>query len=169
MNYQHKPWLPFEEARACIRNLEFSHAEAFRKWTQTDERNERIPVAPNVAYRSEWVDWLDWLGKPDKYSRTKRKWLPFEEARDYVRSLQFSTVTALRRWEKTSDRLMTIPTNPQVIYPWEWVNWNDWIGKPQSVRCACGYVITANSRKAQHRHGIMVMNRLRKGEANEQA
>ena len=158
------PWLPFDEARAYVRALEFPSRVVFLKWTKSNERHTGIPTNPEYVYRSDWVSWFDWLGKSGTYCRTDwaSRRLPFEEARDYVRRLNLSNVAAFRKWCKSSDRHKGIPTSPHVVYPSEWVNWNDWLGKPQPMRCACGYLISANSRKARKKHGILVINRRNK-------
>jgi len=155
------PWLPFEEARDYVRDLALPSRVAFLRWTQSNERHTGIPTNPESVYPSDWVSWFDWLGKPCLNGNQKH-WLPFEEARAYVRHLDLPTVAAFHKWAKSCDRHNGIPTNPDTGYRSEWVNWNDWLGKPQPMRCACGYLISANSRKARKKHGILVINRRNK-------
>ena len=57
--------LPFEEARACARQLGITTQEAW--WALVSERPEfvsdlRIPARPHIVYRSQWLGYDDWLG-----------------------------------------------------------------------------------------------------------
>lgn len=68
-------------------------------------------------------------------------WIAFEEAREYIHSLNLPNVMSYRKWAKSSARLLNIPTNPDASYQPEWINWLDWLGKPPVNRCICGYAI----------------------------
>ncbi len=58
----------------------------------------------------------------------KRDWRPFEEAREYVRSLGITSNTEYREWSKTSQRPPDIPSTPDRVYKDEWTNWRDFLG-----------------------------------------
>ena len=90
---------------------------------KSGERPSNIPTRPNKTYKDQgWVDWTDWLGN--------EKFLPFEEAREFVRSLNLKSSTEWRSWSKSGERPSNIPANPNKTYKDQgWVDWYDWLGK----------------------------------------
>ena len=92
-----------------------------------------IPSNPNIIYADDgWVDMKDWLGME---SRRKINWRPFEEAREFVRSLE---LPGQREWvqycqgkiPEKSPRPNDIPTNPNGIYGDQYLGLADWLRKP---------------------------------------
>ena len=56
-------------------------------------------------------------------------WLPFEEARTFVRSLKLKTQKEWTAYFTSDDRRKDIPTEPPRVYASEgWLNWGDWLG-----------------------------------------
>lgn len=63
---------------------------------------------------------------PKKRGRPPKEWLPFEEAREYVRNEKIpSTKGYYLWWEK--ERPGKIPKWPYRVYP-QFTTWNDWLG-----------------------------------------
>lgn len=59
----------------------------------------------------------------------KLSWMPFEEARAFVRSLNLKSREEWEEFCKTNERPLDIPTNPNVIYKNEgWKSNGDWLG-----------------------------------------
>jgi hypothetical protein len=58
---------------------------------------------------------------------TKQKYLPFKEAREYVRGLHFKNQKEFRKWHK-SEKPPDIPSTPRRTYKKEWKGWGDWLG-----------------------------------------
>ena len=58
----------------------------------------------------------------------KKQWRAFAEAREFVRSLAFSSVHDYRIWSKSEDKPSDVPSNPSNAYPAEWTGWSDWLG-----------------------------------------
>jgi len=59
----------------------------------------------------------------------KSNFLPFEEAREFVRSLNLKNHTEWREWFKIGMRPSNIPTNPNKIYKNKgWLGWGDFLG-----------------------------------------
>lgn len=56
------------------------------------------------------------------------KFLDFESAREFVRTLEFSKTQEYRQWLKTGDRPPNIPSNPDKVYGSKWKGWADWLG-----------------------------------------
>jgi len=59
----------------------------------------------------------------------KGNYLPYIEARDFVRALKLKNAEEWREYYKTKERPSNIPTRPNVVYKNEgWVSWPDWLG-----------------------------------------
>ena len=54
-------------------------------------------------------------------------WMPFEEAREYVRGLGLKSNREWRRYTK-NDLTLNIPTKPDLTYLNHWNGWGDWLG-----------------------------------------
>jgi hypothetical protein len=61
-------------------------------------------------------------------AKSKDKFLPFEEARNYVRRLSMKSFSDYSLWAKSSARPSNIPVAPCHIYKNEWISWSDWLG-----------------------------------------
>ena len=59
----------------------------------------------------------------------KANWMPFEEARAFVRSLGLETYNEWTEYRKSVERPHDLPTAPDVVYQkCGWVNHGDWLG-----------------------------------------
>ncbi len=87
---------PFEEAREFARGLGLRNQAEWKRYSAgkldgRDPRPDDIPGHPELMYEDHgWVDWHDWLGT----LRTR----PFEEAREFARSLALSNVAEWRQY-----------------------------------------------------------------------
>jgi len=55
--------LPFEEARAVVRDLGLQSQEEWTEWCKSGQRPPNIPTLPSVVYAGKgWVSQPDWLG-----------------------------------------------------------------------------------------------------------
>eukprot|EP00898_Chlorokybus_atmophyticus_P009127 jgi/Chlat1/9215/Chrsp98S08475 len=130
--------IPFEEAREYIWQLGFKDKDEYRAWASTIDRPRGIPKNPNEVYADEgWLSWEDWLGsEKGRRARVRRRRgtdvLPFEPAREYVRTLHFRGKDDYREWSKRGDRPLNVPSRPDIIYKDQgWIDWLDFLGKPQ--------------------------------------
>src|SRR5262249_8517539 len=130
-------WRSFEEARDFARKLGLrSHVEWWR-WSsgQLKDRNwgelpPDIPATPERVYVEHWDSWGDWLGHGRRIKGSR----PFEEAREYARTLKLKSNTEWR--ERARDRSFAnknrlpddIPSSPDNVYKKEWISWGDWLG-----------------------------------------
>jgi hypothetical protein len=124
-NVHTKAFLPFEEARAFVRSLGLKGAKewcAYRK-----NRPSNIPSAPNTQYAGKgWVNWGDWFGTSNVHTKT---FLPFEEARTFVRALHLKNYADWCLYRKSSNRPHDIPSSPNGYYKNKgWVGYKDWLG-----------------------------------------
>jgi len=123
--------MPFNEARTYVRNQKLENVRAWKKWSNgtlegKDRRPNFIPSNPDVVYKNDgWINWSDWIKKPIEY-------LPFKEAREYVRTLGLKTQSDWQKYYHGNiegiQKPENIPWNPQEIYADNWKEIKDWLG-----------------------------------------
>ncbi|MCI0464153.1 MAG: hypothetical protein L0Z62_45040 [Gemmataceae bacterium] len=123
---------PFEQAREYIRSLRLARQKDYETWSKSGDRPDDIPGSPAKAYGPLWQGWADFLGnggaQPRRIGRAGH-YLPFAEARAFVRRLGLQTQKDFAEWSQTIDRPADIPANPYNAYGAEWTNWADWLGQ----------------------------------------
>lgn len=127
-------YLTFDEARAYVRIQNLENTKSWKKWSNgtLEGRNRRpdfIPSNPDIIYRNDgWISWSDWIGS----KRHIDEYLSFEEARDFVRSLNLGNTGQWQRYYQGKieglEKPDNIPWNPQKIYAEQWNGIKDWIG-----------------------------------------
>lgn len=122
-------WMPFEEAREFVHKLKLRSEYEWREYCKTGTKPMNIPNRPGSVYSDDgWVSMGDWLGT-GFISLAKREYLPFQEARDYVRSLGLKNSEEWREYTRSGKKSEDIPANPGVVYKESgWVNLGDWLG-----------------------------------------
>ena len=117
----------YEDARDYVRGLGIKTLREWKEYTKSDKRPEYIPSSPSVVYEGKgWVGVGDWLGT-GVIAHQNREWAPFQEARAFVRSLNLKI--AWRKYCKSSERPINIPTDPARIYKDQgWAGMPDWLG-----------------------------------------
>ena len=123
--------LSFEEAREHVRSLKLKGLKDWWVYCKSGKRPVNIPAAPHEAYKDEWKGYGDWTGT-GKVRHTK--FLPFEEAREYARSLNLDSVTSWNNFTKSKKRPSNIPAQPEMTYKNEWQGWGNWLGKKLKKR-----------------------------------
>lgn len=118
-------FLPFEEARKYVAELGFTKCSEWVIWCKGGNRPANIPSLPNQTYKDEWVDWHHWLSASDHPAPPK--FLPFVQAREFVRSIGLSSTNDWWNWVASGARPRNVPAHPKRVYTNEWVSWVDWI------------------------------------------
>src|SRR5215218_9308954 len=106
----------FEEARAFVRSLGLKTVKEWFAYARAGDRPYDIPTYPNEAYAdSGWVSWSDWIGTGTvaTYNKVFR---PFEEAREFARSLGLKNADEWREYCKSGQKPSYIPVAPGKIY-----------------------------------------------------
>jgi hypothetical protein len=126
---QNKVYRSFRKARSYARNLGLKNLDEWKAWAKGPERPEDIPMHADRTYKDHgWKSWGDWLGT-GRIVTSSVGHRPFEEAREYARSLGLKTSIAWREWSKSGNRPKDIPSNPEVIYRGKgWISYADWLG-----------------------------------------
>lgn len=134
-----KVFLPFEDARAFVRELGLTSTGEYYRWSAgrlpgAPPRPDGVPGSPDVSYQGRgWTTWGDFLGTGNIHP-TKREFLPFEEARDFARSLGLA---ASREWHDFAAGRradlgtcpLDVPKHPDMCYAdGGWQGWGDFLG-----------------------------------------
>ena len=135
-----RQFLPFRAARKFARSLNLKGKKAWIEYSRGDnaelgKRPSDIPSAPNLAYKGKgWISWGDWLGT-GRISHQDIKVLPFEDAREFARSLGLRSMAEWMKYSKgeienLGKRPQEIPAAPHLAYKNKgWISWGDWLGK----------------------------------------
>ena len=128
-------WKPFKEAREFVRSLNLNNIKEWELYCQNEFNDKRkkpsnIPSNPNHIYKLDgWNSMKDWLGTTNNL-----KYLPFEEARDFVKNLKLENQDEWKLYcqNKLKDKgkkPSNIPYNPNYIYKSDgWDGFKDWLG-----------------------------------------
>ncbi|TRO37831.1 hypothetical protein EQ845_04905 [Pseudomonas putida] len=79
-----------------------------------------LPAHPESVFVDEWVDWYDLCGIPRPYS--------YEELTHLVQSEGVKGSSDYKRFRVQNGDLR-IPSEPNVVYQGEWINWARFLGK----------------------------------------
>ena len=97
-----KIYRPFAEAREFVRSLGLKHVGKWRAYCKSGEKPDYIPATPERTYKKKgWVNHTDWLGT-GTVATQQRKYRPFNEAREFTRSLNLKSQTVQE--ETTQDK-----------------------------------------------------------------
>ncbi len=125
-------WRPFKEARAYVRGRGFTNKHDWEAFARSEERPPDIPSNPNLAYRNKgWKGMGDWIGT-GTIALQQRVYLPFEEARAYVRGLGLTSAREWKAFARSEDRPADIPSHSDESYRDKgWAGMADWLGTDQ--------------------------------------
>ena len=105
-------FLPFEQALLFARSLKLKNQNEWQLWRKSGDRPANIPTKPCATYIHDgWQGYGHWLGT-FTVAKQKRKYLPFEKALLYVRSLKFPSRLQWEIWSKSGARPDNIPSTP---------------------------------------------------------
>lgn len=122
-------YLPFAEARERVRGMKFESQSQWRAFAASPHLPPDIPAAPWLVYRGKgWSGLGDWLGT-GSLSNRYRFFLPFADARAFVRGLRLESLERWYEYAKGDKRPKNIPSNPQKAYERSgWLSFGDWLG-----------------------------------------
>jgi superfamily II DNA or RNA helicase len=125
---QDKVFRAFEDTRAFAQQLGLKSKDEWAIWAKTADRPSDIPATPSRVYKKQWQGWGDFLGTK-RIANQKRLFLPFDEAREYARSLGLKEKNDWLEWAKSDARPNNIPAYPNETYEKKgWCGWGDWLG-----------------------------------------
>jgi len=117
--------LSFEDAHQYVLKLKISGLTGWMAYCKSGKRPANIPASPHTSYNNEgWQGYGHWTGT----GRVRRtKFLPFEDAREYTRSLNLFSQTSWEKFSKSNKRPANIPSQPDRSYKKEWQGWKNWL------------------------------------------
>ena len=145
--------LDFEEARDFARSLGLKNQGEWKKYIRGElkdlpELPNNIPKNPHYTYKnSGYIGIGDWLGT-GRAPVKGRYYLPFDEARKYVHTLNLKGTKEWYEYAKSDNRRMDLPFNPDKNYREKgWINWGDWIGTKTIATGSINYQSFNDARK----------------------
>jgi superfamily II DNA or RNA helicase len=120
---------PYDLARSYVHTLKLSGQREWNELRKQKNLPDDIPAKPQRTYEGDgWVGWGDWLGT-GQVAPQNRVFLPFEEARNYVRSLSLKSRSQWDAFYKAGNLPKDIPAAPQRTYADSgWIGLGDWLG-----------------------------------------
>ena len=124
-----KKYWSFEKAKKFVHGLELKSQKDWKEYCKTGNKPESIPVAPWQSYKNKgWISLDDFLGH-GKISNYSKRFLPFEEARSFVRSLGLSGENEWEQYCKTGKKPENIPYHPDRSYKNKgWISFGNYFG-----------------------------------------
>lgn len=118
-----RDFLPFEEARAVVRELNINSVNEWEKLSSDIKHPLGIPACPALYYKNKgWTNWVDFL-------RATPRIKTYEEARAVARTLGIKSSYEWFKGKRSLHRGLGIPLDPLFYYKNKgWVNWNDFLG-----------------------------------------
>ena len=121
-------YLSFNDARTFVQELEFQRTEDWYDFCQSEEMPDNIPHSPEVVYKNKgWKGIGDWLGTR-RIANQNKIFRSFEDARRFVRQLEFKNTTEWFTYSKSGNKPDDIPSLPSDTYKNEWTSWEDFLG-----------------------------------------
>ena len=125
---KHLHYKDFKKARDFVRSLNLKNEKEWRLFRKSNKRPINIPSNPERVYENDgWISMGDWLGT-GRIANQNREYMPFEQARKYVRSLKLKNS---KEWQaySSSERPANIPSLPNIKYKNNgWISMGDWLG-----------------------------------------
>lgn len=120
-----KDFPSYEEAQRRVVAAGIKSRAEFREF---DKKSIGIPSHPDRVYRNKgWISFGVFCR--NGWPANRKDFLTYEQAREYVRTLNITSRYDYRLWEKTS-RPDNIPSGPQSYYYHEFKGWWDYLGCP---------------------------------------
>ena len=130
LNFQKKkPFLSFDDARKLLIKIGINSSSKFKQMNDSGKRPDNIPSSPMSSYKNEWKGWPNFFGtKKLGVTGTKKDFLPFNDARKFVITLDLKGNKEWREYSSSGKRPDNIPANPESRYIDEWGGYAYWVG-----------------------------------------
>lgn len=120
----------FHDAREFAISLKLNEMKDWFLYCNSGNKPDDIPTRADSFYRKYgWISWGDFLGT-GSIAAVFKHFLPFEEAREFVRTLGLKNTKEWNEYCKSGQKPLDIPSNPSKSYKNKgWIDYGDWIGK----------------------------------------
>ena len=117
----------FEVARDFVRKLNLKGQKEWREFRKSGNRPPDIPSNPNIVYKdSGWISLADFIGTKPGWNN---KWMSFEKAREYIRSLNLKSQIDYQKFIKSNPTPNDFPRKVERVYKNNgWLSWGDFLG-----------------------------------------
>ena len=119
----------YNDALKFVHSLNFSSTKEWFDYCESGNKPNDIPVLPYKTYKSKgWTFWGEWLGTM-RLGNQSRVYLPFTEAREFVRQLKLSNEKEWKDFCVSGNKPDNIPAKPYRNYKHlGWIGLGDWLG-----------------------------------------
>lgn len=124
---QNRKFLPFDKAWKIVKKLHLKSLTEWHTYCKSGKRPDSIPAECPRVYKDKWQGWGHFLGTGTVAPQYK-KFLPFEEARVFVRKLKLKNTTEWDDYRKTVKFPKNIPQCPGSTYKNMFKGIKDWLG-----------------------------------------
>lgn len=119
----------FGDAKIFANNLKLNSRNEWMRFSKTKNKPIDIPANPNVVYKNKgWISWGDFICT-NRIADQKKKYLTFNDVKNFVRGMGFKTQKEWKDFAKTSNKPENIPYKVERTYKSEWKGWVDFLGK----------------------------------------
>jgi hypothetical protein len=116
---QNRKYSSFREAKKFVNSLNLKSMKYWREYCKSGDKPDNIPNNPWYLYKNKgWTDMGDWLGTGN-IAPSEMVFLPFLEAKEFVRKLNLKTIEQWREYCKSGNKPDDIPSAPWNTYK-EW-------------------------------------------------
>lgn len=123
-------WRNFKAARNFCRSKNLKSQREWREFTKSSRFPSDIPKNPEKVYLDQgWLGLPNFLGYEALSGKQKSKmFLPFEEARNYARSLKLEKRSEWKEFASSDKRPGNIPAKPEKTYRDKgWIDYKNWL------------------------------------------
>lgn len=129
----------FEFGHCRIPALETYRGYRLGSWVNSQRTNQKILSDIRKNKLNSLDGWV-WSARPE--------FLPFDQARDYVRKLNLENVEQWKNFAKSELRPADIPYIPERTYKNEWKSYGDWLGTDKSRRKKVDKLLSFNEARS---------------------
>lgn len=126
---QLREYLAYEEARNYARSLNLKSQNEWFEHCKKEKMPKGVPNSVVDVYKDNgWIGWGDFLGSGN-IATYNRNYLPFEEAKLFVKKLNLKSEKYWREYLKSDKKPENIPANPAKVYKsLGWKGMGDFLG-----------------------------------------
>lgn len=146
-----KSFKSFIDARDFVHSIKLIGYKGWKEYCKSGNKPKDIPSKPEKVYQKDWKGYQDWLGTN---ARKNQDYLPFSEAREFVRKLGLKNVRDWRKYLKTGKKPINIPASPNTIYKDGWKGYQDWLGNEGGQTRYRTFLSFTESKKAIQQLGL---------------
>ena len=127
VNFNKKPFMPYEEAKIFIQAFQLKNQIAFREWSKSGKQPADFPATPHRTYKDKWENWGAFLGTGN-VSSNKKPFMAYEEAKTFIQAFQLKNQSAFKEWSRLGKRPADFPGMPEKTYKDKWEGWGVFLG-----------------------------------------